>query len=120
MGASSAVRWHLLLDLFDHEAHAVMASFTDSQCCRAHIGWSRFGQSMMLWLSIENSDIELLTTLNLLLTAVSSSVSVAPVSKIKIQSRLGDFFSLNNVTTSLSVNSGFSQQSHELWPVFYS
>lgn len=72
----------------------------------------------MLWLFTENSDFELLMTLNLLLTAVSLSVSVDPVSKIKIRSRLGDFISLNNVTTSLSVNSGFPQQSHELCPVF--
>lgn len=71
------------------------------------------------WLFIGNSDFKLLMTLNLLLTAVSSYVSVGLVAKIKIQSRLGDFISLHNITTSLSVNSGFPQQSHELWLVFY-
>lgn len=115
-----------------HEAHALWPLWPrgtcshgapgvfppDSQGCSGH-AWMMFQAEHGAWLFIGNSDFELLMTLNLLLTAVSLYVSVGLVSKIKIQSRLDDFISLHNITTSLSVNSGFPQQSHELWPVFY-
>lgn len=120
LGASGAARQPCpFFDLFEHEAHVLMVLLVPFPWFTVvTLGLVTFWEEHDALLFIQNLDFELLMTLNLLLTAVSLSVSIGPV--LKIQSRLSEFISLNNVTTSLSVSSGFPQQGHELWPIFYS